>query len=121
LDNPEAAQELMDEMRIYCNFIRLNQAIGGQTLAEAAGISLNLGDNNVESLMRQAAIHSKEVKSELVVNGLGIRVDKVQIQNEKDSIKVVLKGWQELKVWREIQDILRVQVAGYPMSGIVAG
>jgi hypothetical protein len=29
--------------------------------------------------------------------------------NEKDCIKVVLKGWQALKVGLEIHDILRVQ------------
>jgi transposase-like protein len=56
LDTPEAAQELMDAMRIHYNFIRPNQAIGGQTPAEAAGINLNLGENKVESLMRQAAV-----------------------------------------------------------------
>lgn len=61
------------------------KAIGGQTLAEAAGISLNLGDNKVESLIRQAAIHSKDAKSEPVIKSLGIRVNKVQILDEKDS------------------------------------
>ena len=37
LDNPKAAQELVDAMRIHYNFIRPNHAIGGQTPAEAAG------------------------------------------------------------------------------------
>lgn len=109
LDNPAAAQELMDAMRIHYNFIRPNQAIGGQTPAEAAGINLNLGENKVESLMRQAAIHAKDARSEPVIKGLGIRINKVQILNEDDSIRVILKGWQDLKVWREIHDILRVQ------------
>ena len=99
----------MDAMRIHYNFIRPNQAIGGQTPAEAAGTSLNLGDNKVESLMRQAAIRSRDAKSEPVIKGLGIRINKVQILNEKDSIKVVLKGWQDLKVWRKIHDMLRAQ------------
>lgn len=117
LDNPEAAQELMDAMRIHYNFIRPNQAIGGQTPAEAAGISLSLGDNKVESLMRRAAIHSKDAKSEPAIKGLGIRINKVQILNEKDSIKVVLKGWQDLKVWREIHDILRVQGYSWLSNG----
>jgi putative transposase len=50
LDNAEAAQELVDAMRIHYNFIRPNQAIGGQTPAEAAGIDLNLGENKIERL-----------------------------------------------------------------------
>ena len=40
MDTSEAAQELIDAMRIHYNFIRPNQAIGGQTPAEAAGINL---------------------------------------------------------------------------------
>ena len=67
MDNAEAAQELVDAMRNHYNFIRPNQAIGGQTPAEAAGINLNLGENKVESLMRQAAIHAKETPKEPIV------------------------------------------------------
>jgi hypothetical protein len=104
-------------MRIHYNFIRPNQAIGGQTPAEAAGISLNLGENKVESLMRQAAIHSKEAVSEPVIKGLGIRINKVQILNEKDSIRVLLTGRQDLRVWREIHDILRVQGFNWLSNG----
>ena len=77
LDNAEAAQQLMDCQRIHYNFIRPNQAIGGQTPAEVAGINLNLGENKVESLMRQSAVHSKEVQREPIAKGLGIRVNKV--------------------------------------------
>jgi len=55
LDNPEAAQQLMDAMRIHYNFIRPNQAIGGQTRAEQAGIRLRISENKVESLIRLAA------------------------------------------------------------------
>lgn len=83
----------MDAMRIHCNFIRPNQAIGGQTPAEAAGINLNLGENKVESLMRQAAVYGKAVQQEPIVKGLGIRANKVQILNESDCIKVKPKGW----------------------------
>jgi transposase-like protein len=42
LDNAEAAQELVDALRIHYNFIRPHQAIGGQTPAEVTGINLNL-------------------------------------------------------------------------------
>lgn len=117
LDNAETAQEVMDAMRIHYNFIRPNQAIGGQTPAEAAGINLNLGENKVESLMRQAAVYGKEVQQEPVVKGLGIRINKVLIVNESDCIKVKPKGWMEKKEWREIHDILRVQGFNWLANG----
>lgn len=116
LDNAEAAQELIDAMRIHYNFIRVNQAIG-QTPAEAAGINLNLGDNKVESLMRQAAVYAKDVQQEPIVKGLGIRINKVQVLNEGDSIKVKPRGWMEKKEWREIHDILRVQGFNWLANG----
>ncbi|MEP0823951.1 MAG: DDE-type integrase/transposase/recombinase [Nitrososphaera sp.] len=115
LDNAEAAQELVDAMRIHYNFIRVNQAIG-QTPAEAAGINLNLGENKVESLMRQAAVYAKDVQ-EPTVKGLGIRANKVQIVNESDCIKVKAKGWMEKKEWREIHDILIVQGFNWLSNG----
>ncbi|MEP0824344.1 MAG: transposase, partial [Nitrososphaera sp.] len=116
LDNAEAAQELIDAMRIHYNFIRVNQAIG-QTPAQAAGITLNLGENKVESLMRQAAVYAKDVQQEPVVKGLGIRINKVQIVNESDCIKVKPITWMEKKEWREIHDILRVQGFSWLANG----
>jgi len=104
LDNAEAAQELINAMRIHYNFIRVNQVIN-QTPAEAAGINLNLGENKVESLMYQAAVYAKDVQ-EPMVKGLGIRANKVQILNEGDCLKMKPKGWLEKKEWREIHDIL---------------
>jgi hypothetical protein len=62
LDNANAAQELLDAMRIHYNFIRPRQALKGQTPAEVAGINLNLGENRVEYLMRQAAMKKKPEK-----------------------------------------------------------
>jgi putative transposase len=117
LDNPEAAQELIDAMRIHYNFIRGNQAIGGQTPAEAAGINLNLGQNKTENLMRQAAIHGKDNQSEQIVKGLGIRINKVIILNEKDCIKVKANSWLERKEWTEINDMLRVQGFNWLANG----
>jgi hypothetical protein len=102
-------------MRIHYNFIRVNQAIN-QTPAEAAGINLNLGENKVESLMRQAAVYAKDVQ-EPTVKGLGIRANKVQILNEGDCIKVKPLGWMEKKDWREIHDILRVQGFNWLANG----
>ena len=61
LDNADAAQELLDAMSHY-NFIRPHQALKGQTPAEVAGINLNLGENRVEYLMRQAAMKKKPEK-----------------------------------------------------------
>jgi putative transposase len=116
LDNAEAAQELVDAMRIHYNFIRVNQAIG-QTPAEAAGINLNLGENKVESLMRQAAIHNKDAAAEPIVKGLGVRLHKILIINEKDCFKIKPKGWMEKKDWREINDILRVQGFNWLANG----
>ena len=117
LDNAEAAQELVDALRIHYNFIRPHQAIGGQTPAEAAGINLNLGENKVESLMRQAAIHNKDAIVEPFVKGLGIRLQKLLIINERDCMKIKPKGWMEKKEWREIHDILRVQGFNWLANG----
>ena len=117
MDNAESAQELMDAMRNHYNFIRSNQAIGGQTPAEAAGINLNLGENKVESLMRQAAIHAKEAPKEPIVNGLGIRANKIVILNEKDCIKIKARTWLDRKDWREINDILKVQGFNWLANG----
>lgn len=118
MDTTESAQELVDAMRIHYNFIRPNMAIGGQTPAEAAGIHLNLGNNKVEALMRQASVYQKKQEAEpLPVKGLGIRIHKVNIINEKDSIKIKAKMWLDKKDWREIHDILRVQGFGWLPNG----
>lgn len=109
MNTAESAQELVNAMRIHYNFIRGNQAIGGQTPAEAAGINLNLGENKTENLMRLAAVHAKEIQAEPLVKGLGIRINAVQILNEKDCLKVKAKTWLDKKTWVEINDILRVQ------------
>ena len=117
MDTSEAAQELIDAMRIHYNFIRPNQALGGQTPAEAAGINLNLGENKVESLMRQGAMHQKELKIAPFAKGLGIRINKLTILNEKDCIKMKPKEWLDKKDWREIHDILRVQGFNWLANG----
>jgi hypothetical protein len=103
-------------MRNHYNFIRPNQAIGGQTPAEAAGINLNLGENKVESLMRQAAIHTKEAPKEPIVKGLGIRANKIVILNEKDCIKIKARTWLGKKDWHKIHDT-RVQGFSWLVNG----
>ena len=117
MNTAESAQELLNALRIHYNFIRGNQAIGGQTPAEAAGIDLNLGENKTESLMRQAAVHAKDSEKEPLVKGLGIRIMKVNILNEKDCIKVRPKSWLDKKDWREIHDILGVQGFNWLANG----
>jgi hypothetical protein len=104
-------------MRIHYNFIRPNQAIGGQTPAEAAGINLNLGENKTENLMRLAAIRKKEAIVEPTIKGLGDRANSVIILNEKDCIKVKPKAWLAKEKWVEINDILRVQGFGWLPKG----
>jgi hypothetical protein len=115
-DTAESAQELIDAMRIHYNFIRGNQAIGGQTPAEAAGINLNLGENKMENLMRLAALHRKEVAVEPTLKGLD-RMNNVVILNERDCIKVRPKMWLAKEKWTEINDILRVQGFGWLPKG----
>jgi hypothetical protein len=106
LDNSNAAQELVDAMRIHYNFIRPNQAIGGQTPAGAAGISLNLGENKIENLMRQAAISQNTSKVEPFIFELGVRANKLVISRKDDSIEIKTKEFLDKKNWREINEIL---------------
>src|SRR6266487_16075 len=106
LDNTSAAQGLLDAIRIHYNFIRPHQALKGQTPAEVAGINLNLGENRVEDLMRQAALKKK---SEMYVMALGIRANQIEIIHENGSVKIKPKEWIDKKNWREINDILRIQ------------
>jgi transposase-like protein len=106
LDNAEAAQQLVDAMRIHYNFIRPNQAIGGQTPAEAAGIDLNLGENKIENLMRQAAIVNQKTNLEPFVFELGVRVNKLVISRKDDSVEIKTKEFLDKKNWREINEVL---------------
>ena len=48
---------------------------------------------------------------------LGKRIEKVNIVNEKDSIKVICKGWMEEQTWREINDILRLSQFNWLSNG----
>jgi hypothetical protein len=60
-------------------------------------------------LIRQAASHIKEARIEPIIKGLGIRIQKLIILNEKDCIRVKQKVWLDKKDCGEIHDILRVQ------------
>jgi hypothetical protein len=106
LDTAKKSQELVDAMRIHYNFIRPHQAIGNQTPAEAAGINLQLGENKVENLMRQAAIRQKENSAQPFLTELGVRANKLEIVRKDDCIEIKPKEWLDKKSWREINEIL---------------
>lgn len=86
LDNPEAARELIDAMRLHYNFIHGNQAIGGQTPAVAEGINLNVTGNKTQQIMRQAALQAKDPEKEPVVKGLRIKINKVYKRICQDKV-----------------------------------
>jgi transposase-like protein len=103
LGNDKSAQEFADAYRVYHNFVRPHSGLPENiTPAEASGIDLNLGKNKIKDLI---------VKSKTPYNfatQLGKRLEKVNIVNEKDCIRVIPKGWIEKQTWREINDILRL-------------
>jgi hypothetical protein len=109
MDTAKTTQELMEAMRIHFNFIRPSMALGGLTPAQASGINLPLEEKKVENLIRQAAVSSKTEQHPLPVKGLGIRANKVDFIYEPDCIKIKTKTWLELKEWREIHEIVRIQ------------
>jgi hypothetical protein len=98
--------------------VEKGRTIGGQTSAEAAGINLNLQEGNrFESLMRPAAVYSKEVQQEPIVKSLGIRANKVLILHEGDCIKVKQRTWLNKKDRQEIHNIQRVQGFSWMANG----
>ncbi|MGI0072415.1 MAG: DDE-type integrase/transposase/recombinase [Nitrosotalea sp.] len=103
LGNDKSTQEFADGYRIYHNYCRPHSGLPDKiTPAEAAGIDLNLGEDKIHDLI----VKSTEPKN--FATQLGLRIDRVVIVNEKDSIKVNPKGWIEKQTWREINDILRL-------------
>jgi hypothetical protein len=67
--------------------------------------------------MRLAAIHNKDARADPIVKGLGIRLQKLVIINEKDCVKIKPKTWLDKKDWREIHDILRAQGFSWFVDG----
>lgn len=103
LGNDKSAQEFADGYRIYHNYCRPHSGLPNKiTPAEASGINLNLGENKIHDLI----VKSSEPKN--FATQLGKRLEKVSIVNEKDCIKVTSKAWINKQVWREINDILRL-------------
>ena len=57
----------MEANRIYYNYLRPHQALGGKTPAEKAGIDLKLKGDKIEALIRRGRRSqktSKEIKPE---------------------------------------------------------
>lgn len=67
--------------------------------------------------MRQSAIHNRNAIVEPFAKGLGIRLSKILVLNEKDCVKIKPKLWLDKKDWREINDILRAQGFSWLANG----
>ena len=102
LGNDESAQTFSELLKINHNFVKPHQGLDGKTPAQAANIELNLGDNKYLDLIKQSATKPN------FVNNLGKRIKKVSILNEGDSIKISPKDWIDKKIWREINNILKL-------------
>ncbi len=61
LDHDESAEKMLEANRIYYNYLRPHQALGGKTPAEKAGIDLKLKGNKWEELIRRGK-RSQKVK-----------------------------------------------------------
>lgn len=62
--------------------------------------------------------NTKEKNPEMyVINQLGKRFEKLTVINEKDCIKFKQKCWIEKEVWREVNDILRVNGFSWLSNG----
>ncbi len=111
LGNDESAQRFADANRNYHNFAREHQGLDDRTPAEMAGLDLNLGNNKIRGLIE------KSVEKPSFVVQLGKRISKINVVNEKDSIKVSCKGWMDKQVWREINDILKLSGFNWLSNG----
>ena len=111
LGNDESAQTFSELLKINYNFVKPHEGLEGKTPAQSAGIELNLGDNKYLDLIKLSGTKVN------FVNNLGKRIKKVTIVNERDSIKVTPKTWVDKKVWREINDILRLHEFSWLSNG----
>lgn len=112
LGNDESTQKYADAYKDYHNFARPHSGLGGMTPAEAAGINLELGHDKIRDLITK----STESNGNFAVQ-LGKRIEKINISNEKDCIKIYCKAWIEKKEWREINDILRINGFSWLSNG----
>ena len=111
LGNDESAQTFTELHKIHHNFVRPHEGLDGNTPAQEAGINLSLGDDKYLDLIKQAGTKVN------FVNNLGNRIKKVIIVNEGDSIKITPKAWIDKRIWREINDILKLHGFSWLSSG----
>jgi putative transposase len=112
LGNDESTQRYADAYKDYHNFARPHTGLDGKTPAEASGIDLELGHDKIKDLITKGAASKSNFASQL-----GKRIEKVNISNERDCIKVYCKGWVEKQTWREINDILRINGFAWLSNG----
>jgi len=62
MDHKESAQELLEAMRIYHNYVRKHSALNDKTPAEVSGIKIE-GENKLLSLMRSASSETHDESS----------------------------------------------------------
>ncbi len=106
LGNENSAQVFVDATRIYHNFMRPHSSLENKTPAEAANLDLNLGNNKMYELIKQSGRkYNEDYKFKLQ---LGKRINDVEIIDEENSIKVKTKRWLDKQIWREINDILKL-------------
>jgi transposase-like protein/predicted nucleic acid-binding Zn finger protein/uncharacterized protein (DUF1778 family) len=121
LGNDKSAETFLNGVRIRHNFVRPHTGLpNNMTPAEAAGIDLKLDKQNpMKDLIAQAANHQDKSANleRFVVNQLGKRYEKLTVINEKDCIKFKQKCWIEKEIWREINDILRVNGFAWLSNG----
>ena len=111
LGNDKSTQTFSELLRINHNFVKPHEGLDGKTPAQAANIDLNLGADKYLDLIKRSTTKPN------FVNNLGKRIKKITIVNEGDSIKVTPKIWIDKKVWREINDILKLHEFGWLSNG----
>jgi transposase-like protein len=111
MGNDKSAQNFVNNYRIYHNFVRNHSGLENKTPAEAMGIDLGLNENKFKDLI----VQSTQIKN--FTTQLGKRIEKVNIVNEKDCIKVIAKGWIDKAIWREINDILKLSGFSWLSNG----
>ncbi len=108
LGNDQSAQKFVDGYRVYRNFAREHTGLPeNKTPAEAAGKNLGLGENKLEDLLKQSVIAKDLKPEEKFKAALGKRLEKVDVVDENDCLKVKPKTWLGKEQWKEINNILR--------------
>lgn len=113
LGNDKSAQEFADNYRTFHNFARPHSGLPNNiTPAEACGIDLNLGENKVAGLLKKAMQYKYNFETQLKK-----RIRFVNIHYEEDCTRVAPKGIIDKQVWREINDILRLNGFSWISNG----